>query len=244
MKEWVMERKLPLDELSMLVARIEGPLLTAEKVDHAVQLLAQAIRDAVPGTAGAGVSLFDARGRRTSSGSTDRVVEQADTLQYQLGQGPCLTAWAGEQTVIVDDVRTDARWPAWSAAVDGLPIRSVVSTVLVTGREPLGALKVYAPAPSVYSPATARLLELFAEPAATLLSHVQSSELPRRISERLQTSLHGRDLVNQACGILMERHGFLYEAALRALMLQARKAGTPLQQFSASIVASAPAGKE
>jgi AmiR/NasT family two-component response regulator len=84
-------------------------------------------------------------------------------------------------------------------------------------------------------------LEMFAAPAATLLSHVQASEVPRRISETLQSSLHSRDLINRACGVLMERHGLGNEEALQALMLQARKAGTPLRQFSFALVAGAPA---
>lgn len=238
-----MDRKLPLDELSLVIARIEGLLLTAEKVDRAVQLLAQAIKDAVPGTVGAGVSLLDSRGRRTSNGATDRVVEEADALQYQLGQGPCLTAWAAEETVIIQDVRTDLRWPQWSAAAASLPIRSVVSTPLITEKECIGALKVYAALPSAYTGATASMLERFAAPAATLLSHVQASELPQRISESLQSSLHSRDLVNRACGVLMERHGLGNDEALRTLMLQAREARLPLRQFSASLVAGTPAAK-
>lgn len=129
-----MEQNLPLDELSVVIGRITGLLLTEEKVDRAVHLLARAIKDAIPGTIGAGVSLLDSQGRRTSAGFTDRIVERVDALQYELGQGPCLTAWAAEETVLVDDVRADPRWPDWSAAVEALPVRSVVSTVLVSGR--------------------------------------------------------------------------------------------------------------
>lgn len=76
-----MEQKPPLDELSTAIGRIKGLLLTEEKVGRAVQVLAQAIKDATPGTIGAGVSLMDARGRRTSAGFTDPVVQQADALQ-------------------------------------------------------------------------------------------------------------------------------------------------------------------
>jgi hypothetical protein len=101
--------ELPLDELSRVIARIRGLLLTEEKVDHAVEHLALAIRDAIPGTVGAGVSLLDARGNRTSSGSTDQTVLRADALQYDLGSGPCLTAWAAEETVLVEDIRKDPR---------------------------------------------------------------------------------------------------------------------------------------
>lgn len=238
-----MEQNLPLDELSVVIGRIRGLLLTEEKVDRAVQLLASAVKDAIPGTIGAGVSLLDAQGRRTSAGFTDRVVEQADALQYKLGQGPCLTAWAAEETVFVDDVSSDPRWPEWSAAVASLPVRSVVSTALISGKECIGALKVYAAFPSAYDPGIGRLLELFAAPAATLLSHIQTSEAPHRISAGLQAALHSRDTVNRACGILMERHGITHEQALQQLMRQARKNGNTLPQVSAETIAGTPANR-
>jgi GAF domain-containing protein len=238
-----MEQNLPLDELSVVIGRIRGLLLTEEKVDRAVHTLARAIKEAIPGTVGAGVSLMDSQGHRTSAGFTDRIVERVDALQYELGQGPCLTAWAAEETVLVEDVRADPRWPDWSAAVEALPVRSVVSSALVSGRECIGALKVYAALPFVYDSGTGQLLELFAAPAATLLSHIQASEVPHRMSAGLQAALHSRDAVNRACGILMERHGLSYEQALQQLMRQARDTAQTLPQISAETIAGTPANR-
>jgi hypothetical protein len=80
---------------------------------------------------------------------TDHIVKQADALQYELGL-PCLIAWAAEETVLVNDVRTDPRWQ-WSAAVAALPIRSVVSAPLISAKECIGALKIYARFPHMTS---------------------------------------------------------------------------------------------
>ncbi|MGN7251499.1 MULTISPECIES: GAF domain-containing protein [unclassified Arthrobacter] len=107
-----------------------------------MRLLARAIMVSVPGTTGAGVSLLDARGKRTSSASTDEIVTRADTRQYELGQCPCLTAWASKENVIVQDITTDPRWPHWSKAVKTLPVRSVASAPLLAGHGCIGALKV------------------------------------------------------------------------------------------------------
>ena len=234
-------QKLPLDELTTVIARIQGLLLSEEKVDAAVQRLAQGIKDVVPGTLGAGVSLLDSRGRRTSSGSTDEIVTAADALQYELGSGPCLTAWASEKTVIVDDARTDPRWPEWGRAVADLPVRSVVSAPLLGSRECIGALKIYSDQPGSYDGEAARVLELFAAPAATLLEHIQTKEAPQRISESLATSLGSRDTVNRACGILMERHGLGADAAMRELMRRAREQKTTLHGVSDHLINGTPA---
>jgi GAF domain-containing protein len=239
-----MARKLPLDELSTVIARIQGLLLTEEKVDRAVRLLARAIKDSVSGATGAGVSILDSRGRRTSSASTDEVVTRGDALQYDLGQGPCLTAWAMEETVTVRDVVTDPRWPDWTDVVRDMPIRSVVSTPLIAERECIGALKIYSDRADAFGDEAARVLELFAAPAATLLANIQASEAPHRISEALAESLHSRDLVNRACGILMQRHSLTVDMALAELMRRARRQNSTLGQISADIVAGIPAALE
>jgi GAF domain-containing protein len=233
--------QLPLDELSIVIARIQGLLLTEEKVTTAVRLLAQAAKESVPGTIGAGVSLLDARGRRTSSGYTDTIVRQADAAQYERGEGPCLTAWAAEEPVLVSDLASEPRWPEWREGVAGLPIRSVVSAPLMAGGQSIGALKLYAAAPNVYDEGSAALLQLFAAPAATLLSHIQASEAPLRMSEGLQASLYSRDMVNRACGILMERRALSHEDALQLLIKQAREEHAALHQVCERVLAGTPA---
>ena len=236
---------LPLDELTAVFARIKGLLLTEDKVDRALQLLVQAVRDAIPGSAGAGISLFDEQGRGSSTASTTRLVGQVDAAQHDLGQGPCVEAWTEGSTVLVHDAAAvDDRWPLWSEAVVSLPVRSVVSTPLATAGGPIGTLKIYAALPAAYTVATGLLLEKFAVPAATLLAHVQGSETPRHLSGPLKGALAGRDNTNRACGILMERHGLSAEQALRELLRRARADGTPLSEVCFGLIngSQLPAG--
>lgn len=235
-KGFPMPEQLPLDELTFTMARLKGLLLTQEKVDRAVQLLAEGIRDAFPGSSGAGVSLLNEQGRRTSTGATDPVVLTADQAQYALGQGPCLTAWATERTVLIHDVADEDRWPLWSRAVADLPVRSVISTPLMAGTKCLGAIKVYSAEPGTYTAASARPLEKFAAPAALLLDTIQSNETPRRFSDILTAALDDRDTVNRAQGIFMERHRLTPDQALRELLQLAHARRQPLADLCTDIV--------
>ncbi|TNB70281.1 GAF and ANTAR domain-containing protein [Arthrobacter sp. BB-1] len=231
---------LPLDDLTVAVARIRGLLLSQEKADRAVSLLAQAIKQAMPGATGTGASLLDPAGGLVSSGSTDAVVRQADTAQYELGEGPCLTAWAAEEVVIIQDVHTEGRWPRWTSAVAGLPVRSVVSAPLLAGKEAIGALKIYSALPGQYDDDAGSTLALFAGTAATLLAHIQGSEAPLRMSEELKATLASRDTINRACGVLMERHGISHDQALQQMINNARAAGAPLVKISEKLVTKVP----
>jgi GAF domain-containing protein len=229
-----MPQPLPLNELTFTVARIQGLLLTHEKAHHAVGQLTEGIRDALPPGSGAGVSLLDEQGGEghdggTSVGATAAMVLEADAAQYELRQGPCLTAWSTRRrTVLVEDVGRDETWPLWSREVSGLAIRSVASSPLMAGARCLGTLKIYSPLPAAFDAATARMLEKFAVTASILLDNAQGSEAPHRFTDVLGAALHSRDDAARAQGILMQQFGFGPDRALAELLLRARASGKPL----------------
>jgi GAF domain-containing protein len=228
---------LPLaDELAQLAARMSPLLLSADTVSAAVETLTSLTQESVAGATGAGVSLMDARGTRTSTGATSAVVVTADDAQYRLDEGPCLTAWAERRVVRIDDVGTDERWPQWAEAVRSLPVGSVVSAPLVTRGLALGAVKVYSEAAGAFDERTERLLTGFAEMAAVLLANVVSLDNERRLSAGLQKALQDRDTLQLAKGVVMQRDGVSEQAAFRSLVTDARAGRRSLQELAASIV--------
>lgn len=232
-----MPTELPFDELSLVFARVKGMLLSEETVEHAVELLAQAAKNTVPGAIGAGVTLISSAGRKESASSTDRVVREADDLQYTTGEGPCLSAWASRKIVNVNDVQSDPRWPEWSAVVVGLPIRSVLSAPLQHKENVLGAMKVYSAAEHAFTLESARLLTMFAGPAAALLAHVQTTDLPVKLSETISNAMSERDMINIAKGILMAQYGFDRDAATAHLIHLARTERVTMRETARQIIA-------
>ncbi|MGY1706478.1 GAF domain-containing protein [Geodermatophilus sp. SYSU D00697] len=230
---------LPLaDELSAVFARMSGLLLSEETVVTALGLVSSLALDTVPGAVGAGVSVIDERGRR-SSGSTSPRVEQADALQYQLDEGPCLAATAGRSLVRVDDLATDPRWPRWSGAVLPLGLRSALSTPMVAGDSALGALKVYAEEPGTFDAHSEQLLAMFAAQAAILVANVQTHERARRLSEGLRRAIGTRDLVSTAKGVLMARHGVSDDVAFGMLVARSGEDSGTLPEVARAVVDSA-----
>ena len=233
-----MATELPLDELSLVFARVNGMLLSEETVEHAVELLAQAAKNTVPCAIGAGVSLISNMGRKESAGSTDRVVREADDRQYTIGEGPCLSAGASRMVVNVDEVQSDPRWPKWSSAVGRLPIRSVLSTPLQHQQSVVGAMKVYSATDHAFTSETERLLTMFAGPAAALLAHVQTKDLPMKLSESISNAMSQRDMINIAKGVLMAQHGFDKDAATARLIQVARAERVTMGETARRIMAA------
>jgi GAF domain-containing protein len=231
--------KLPLaDELAAIFARASELLLTDETVSRALELITAAAEAAVPGAAGAGVTLIDADGRKHTASASNTLVEVADARQYDLGQGPCLLAWASGEPVLVSDVRNDHRWPAWASAATELGLRSSVSAPLLTGDSALGAVKLYARDENSFSPATVRLLELFAAQATIFLINAQARESARMISEDLRDALAHREIIAVAKGILMARHGLDEDTAMQDLLMESRRAKRSLRDISVELVSS------
>lgn len=228
-----------LNELPLLFAKAQRLLLSRQKASLGVEAIASVVKDAVPGALGSGVSLMDSRGRRTSTAATDDVVTTIDELQYELGEGPCLTAWAASRIVRIDDLAAEERWPQWAAAVAGMPVRSVISAPLKYEQQTLGALKVYSATAHAFGPGHGQLLESLSVPAAVLLANMQSDEAPRRLSDQLTTALTSRGSVNYAAGMLMERHGIGTEEAMDLLLSTARDNGVSVHAAAQTIL-SAP----
>jgi GAF domain-containing protein len=165
-------------------------------------------------------------------------VQVADSRQYDLGQGPCLLAWACGEPVVVNDARNDRRWPDWAVAAAGLGLRSSVSAPLLAGDSALGAVKVYARQEDSFNHSTVRLLELFAAQATIFLVNAQARESAGTISADLRDALAHREIIAVAKGILMARHGLDEDTAMQDLLMESRRSKRSLRDVSAELVSS------
>ncbi|RDI34755.1 GAF and ANTAR domain-containing protein [Lentzea flaviverrucosa] len=234
-----MNHDLPLaDELAAVSARMSGLLLSRETVGTALHLVTSLAGEALPGATGAGVSLLDEHGRRTTAAATDPLVEHLDGLQYEMGEGPCLTAWEGRHVLRVDDIAGDDRWPRWSAAAGDSAMRSALSAPLVAGGDALGAIKVYGREPGAFGERDEYLLTMFAAQSAILVANVRTFENATKLSEALADALRGRDMISIAKGIVMAREHVDEEAAFALLARNAREENGKLRDLAGTLLRS------
>lgn len=223
-------------ELTTVFADLHGMLLTEADATAAVRQLAWAAHRMVPTAAGAGISLMGDDGTRITAAATDDVVDVADAVQYSLGQGPCVSAWATGDVQRVDDTTRDTRWSRWQEAAAAAGIRSVVSVPLRHRGTRLGALKAYATAPEAFGDADIRLLELLADAIAVLMGSAQSADAPARLSSALKASLQSRETIALASGVLMSREGLSGSESRLALLERARSGGRTMLQVATEVL--------
>ena len=186
------DRPAPPVDLASALIQMAGLVLSRETVDTALELVTSLAATTTAGTLGAAVTVVDEHGKRSRAAS-NTAAEQADALQYEFDEGPCLTAWRTRQLVRIDDTTTDSRWPRWNQAVGRLGVRSVLSAPLLMGEESIGAMKVYCGRPQNYGPHDEHVMRLLAAQAAILLANSQSLQEARRLSRQLTEALASRD---------------------------------------------------
>jgi GAF domain-containing protein len=230
----------PTADLAAALHELAGLVLSRETVDTALRLVTRLAATTTAGTVGAGVTVVDQHGRR-SRASSNRAVEQADALQYELDEGPCLAAWRSRELVRVDDTATDARWQRWCSAVQALGVRSVLSAPLVAAGEAIGAVKVYCERPMNYGPHDEEVLRLVADQAAILLANSQSLREARRLSREMTGALARRDTISQATGVLLARGATSPQEAFTVLTTAAARAQHPVEDVARALLSAVAA---
>jgi GAF domain-containing protein len=227
----------PPVDLASALSQMAGLVLSRETVDTALELVTSLAATTTPGTLGAAVTVVDEHGKRSKAAS-NAAAEQADALQYEFDEGPCLTAWRTQEVVRIDDTTTDGRWPRWNDAASQLGVRSVLSTPLLMREESIGAMKVYCERPHNYGPHDEHVMRLLAAQAAILLANSQSLQEARRLSRQLTEALASRDAVAQATGVLMARGAGSAQDAFATLAAAARRTGAPVLDVARALVAA------
>ncbi len=223
-------------DLSAALSRLCGVLLAEETLGSVLELVTTLAAETLPGSCGAGVTLL--RGRTRTAAATDPVVEEADALQYELEEGPCLSAAQDQVTYRIDSMWNETRWPHWTPRAAHLGLGSSLSSPLVVRGESLGAVKVYAGAEAAFADRDERILALFAEKAAVILANARSQEELRRLNAHLHEALVTRDLIGQAKGILRERHHVDEHTAFRMLAERSQRTNRKVRDLAQEILSS------
>jgi GAF domain-containing protein len=145
-----------------------------------------------------------------SAAATSALASDFDLLQDETGQGPCLDAIWNQETVRVDDLASDPRWPVLGPRAAERGVGSMLCFQLFVQRDTLGALDLLAQATSAFTDESEHVGLLLASHAAIAAAGVYHFE-------HVNSALVSRDIIGQAKGILMERFKITADQAFAVL---------------------------
>lgn len=160
----------------------------------------------------------------TTPAHSDALAVKLDEVQYDTGEGPCVTALdrGSLGTAESNDLAHDPAWPRFGPTAAGLGVGSVLAVGLFPDgdarRPPVrGALNFYRYAPGDFSHESREAALVLAAHVSVALAYVTVTEAAALRETQFQTALDSRDVIGQAKGILMERRGLDADAAFDVL---------------------------
>jgi hypothetical protein len=135
-----------VNELHEALARV---VVADRELSEVLTEITGIARRAMPSVEAASVALI--RGEKPFTAAYDgQMALDADELQYERGYGPCVDAGRAGQMFLVDDMRTEQRWPDYAQNVLACGVLSSLSVPLPFQGVTIGALDTYAGQPKVF----------------------------------------------------------------------------------------------
>ena len=186
---------------------------------------------------GVGVSLMSESGDLLTAAASSRTSALLEELQFSLGAGPCLTAFASRSPVLVPDLSETATnsWPSYVLQARDHGIRAVFAFPLVVGVARLGALDVYRGETGSLSAWALSRAMTYADVAMQTMLDAQSRESDA--SPLLMDAADTRLEVYQAQGMVMVQLGISADDALARMRAHAFAENTGLSVVADDILA-------
>jgi GAF domain-containing protein len=190
------------------------------------------------GAEAAGLLLADGNGNLRLIAATSEAIETVELFQIQNDEGPCRDAFHdGAPVEVVDLAHAADRWPRFAPVAAAAGFRAAHAFPLRLRGSVLGAMNLFRVEPLPMTAAEVATAQALADVATIAVLQSRALHESRMVAEQLQGALHSRVAIEQAKGIIAERHGCDMDTAFRALRNHARRGGLRLSDVAHDVVA-------
>ena len=204
-----------------------------------VELLEQLVAAAVSllDVSAAGLLLDDQRGNLSVVASSSEETHLLEVFQLQAAEGPCLDCVRlGTPVAIADLESQTARWPRFVPAALNVGFHSVAAVPLRLREKVVGGLNLFDTRVHLLTDADQELAQALADVATIGILQQRSIHRSTMLAEQLQHALNSRVVIEQAKGVLAERHSCDIEVAFAALRQHARSNNLRLTDLALSVI--------
>lgn len=173
------------DTLSQVLSDFARTMATDFPIQAILDHLVEQIVDILPITA-AGVTLIsDGRAPHYVAASGPEAL-RFEQIQTDSGQGPCLTAFASGDPVVVADLTREARWPVFTSVALAQGMAAVFAFPMRHGDGRLGALDLYRDTTGPLDARDVRAAQTLADVATAYLLNARAREVARQNSDEFE----------------------------------------------------------
>lgn len=170
--------------------------------------------------------------------SSSEAARLLDEIQYGFGDGPCLRAARTGKTILVQDVRTDPRWPEYANAIRDRGFHSILGVPLVLGHDGGAGLNLYAADAAFFTPELIDAAEAFAAEASTALQLAVEMSRHKNTAAHLRAAMEARTVIDLAVGIVMAQNKCGQDAAFEILRRASSNRNIKLRDLANQVISS------
>ena len=223
------------DEFLQLHDLIIGSSNVADFLTELSTVAASTLSDAAGVVIECGVTLRRRKRTATIAGSSERAVV-LDKLEQALGDGPCIASLDAMQPMVLSDVETDTRWPAYQQALAENGCRSALGVPLALDEHQAAALNFFAAEPDVYTPNVVHRAEGFADLAGRALRLALRIADAQNLADDLKAAMASRTTIDLACGVIMAQNRCSQEEAMALLTKASSHRNQKLRDLAGEII--------
>src|SRR3954447_1522959 len=206
-------------------------------MDGLLQTVAELAKSVMPGNPETSVLLL-VKDQPSTVVSTGQLAVVLDERQYERSHGPCLHAARTGEQVEIADTRTDRRWPDYlPRAVEAGNLSSLsIPLAIDEGEQVSGALNIYARVPDAFDETSRSVATRFGPYASVAAGNMYAYRSARDMADNLQAALESRAVIDQAKGVLIERHKLTPDQAFQLLAQASMNANRKVRDIAADLV--------
>ena len=161
----------------------------------------------------------------------------AEEAQLGVSAGPCFDAVRAGAIVDVPDIAAEAyRWPDFARLAHDRGLLAAHAIPLRSGTTNLGSLNLFADTVGGLNSRETAVVQAMADVASISILQRDAIVQHAGTNAQLQRALDSRILIEQAKGVLAQRHGIAVDDAFRRLRSHARNEGLRLQDIARDVV--------
>jgi GAF domain-containing protein len=235
MPEYAVTRPHPDDLVQLAFDELGRMSLAEHSLASVLQKVTELAARALPGEPVTSVTIID-RGRASTVAASGALAQELDRAQYTQDAGPCLEAARTGHPVEVLDTRTDDRWNGFPRLAADSGCRAILSVPLPVQEKMAGGLNVYTRTSQSLDQATWAVAARFAAYAVVPVSNMYLYETAVERADHLAAALDSRAVIDQAKGILMERHKLTADQAFSTLARRSMESNTKVREIAERFV--------
>lgn len=192
-------------------------------------------RRAMPGSEATSITLI--RDEQPFTAAHDgQMALDADELQYERDYGPCVDAGRSGLMFLVDDMRTEQRWPDYARHAAARGVGSSLSVPLPFQAATIGGLNNYSTQPGAFGDEDVAVGEEVASWVAFAVANASAAASVADEAAHMRAAMDTRATIEQAKGILMERHKLTADQAFNLLTRASQHTGRKLRDVAHDLV--------